>query len=645
MANTSVAQAPTFDQAAVPLILGVTGPREIAADCEAAIQGEIVALCRALRAEFPNTPLVVLSPLVPGADQLAAEAAVEAGERFAVVLPWPDFDCNSDTMRCGALDRFEQLRSKASYTIEMPWAETDDGRKIDAARIAAEPEARDKQYDEVGRYIARHAQILIAVWDQIDRSDSQTQRMVRWHSEGTEAPFSARQGALDATRPSAIYFVSPTIHAGRPERVAGASLERIDIRYPPLSPPTKVKKEEPPYVAEPQSFRDRAWSFTTNLLTRIFVGVNRCFPWVFGRRHTAKDGKSILQVRWRAIDDFNGDARKAAEYVAELKKSRGYLLPAAEAAKLGPCVERLLDAYARADVSALDYQRRSQRVVRRLFFVAALAVAAHETYAHGWHAWYVLAAYPLLLLGGYVWFHRSQRRNYQGRWLDLRALAETLRVQTFWCIAGRPECTADYYLRHFRGELDWIRHAARALFLTSGGHAPAGNLTPAERFERLRTARNNWVVDQLNYFVKKTPLHHRLETAFETAAKSAFLAAMVLSVIHVFLHLATHHMSHGLVLATFACLVTAAFLEEFADLQTYALTARKFEWMADLFAVAEQKLTKALTADGNSGNAITDAERLRQADEVVFELGREALAENADWVVQHRHRPPELLGG
>jgi hypothetical protein len=284
-------------------------------------------------------------------------------------------------------------------------------------------------------------------------------------------------------------------------------------------------------------------------------------------------------------------------------------------------------------------------VVRRLFLLAALAVAAHETYAHGWHAWYVLAAYPLLLLGGYVWFNRSQRKNYQGRWLDLRALAETLRVQIFWRLTERHECTADYYLRHFRGELDWIRHAARALFLTAGGHAATEERSETDPLDRLRTVRNYWVVDQLNYFVKKAPLHHRLEMAFETAARTAFLLAMALSVVHVGLHLATDHMSHGLVLATFGCLVTAAFLEEYADLQTYALTARRFEWMADLFAVAERRMTKLLLDDRSTAPAIADSERVRQAQEVTFELGREALAENADWVVQHRHRPPTLPAG
>jgi hypothetical protein len=98
-------------------------------------------------------------------------------------------------------------------------------------------------------------------------------------------------------------------------------------------------------------------------------------------------------------------------------------------------------------------------------------------------------------------------------------------------------------------------------------------------------------------------------------------------------------MSHGLVLATFGCLVLTAFLEEYADIQAYTLLARRYRWMADLYENASTVL-KRVRAAGNP-----DQHSTLHAQGVLFELGKEALTENADWVVQHRQRPPVLPGG
>jgi len=213
----------------------------------------------------------------------------------------------------------------------------------------------------------------------------------------------------------------------------------------------------------------------------------------------------------------------------------------------------------------------------------------------------------------------------------------------FTGVAGRRGCTADHYLRHFRGELDWIRHAARAAFLSSGGQASSAKLgDAAERPKRLRVVREKWVVDQQRYFLKMAARRTESEIVFDMLARLAFAAAIGVAVLHLLLHFTTDHMSHGLILMTFGFLVAAAFCEEYADVQTFALTSRKYGWMAERYTDADNKLAGVLH-DAGSGRPETE-EELALAQEVLFELGCEALAENADWVVQHRQRPPVLPG-
>jgi hypothetical protein len=267
------------------------------------------------------------------------------------------------------------------------------------------------------------------------------------------------------------------------------------------------------------------------------------------------------------------------------------------------------------------------------------ALASLEIYAHYWHEWPLPLIYLVLLGVTYALYRWSRRRQHQGCWLDDRAFAEALRVQVFWRWAGLSNCVADHYLRHFRGQLDWIRHATRAVFLMSGGHVVEPPITAGEQRERFALVRTHWIQDQHKYFKAKAPFNAELEVCFETAAKLFFYAAIGVTLYLIWHHVQTHHMSHTLVLATFGCLVVAALLEEFAEIQTYALLGRRYGWMTDLFGNALRRMEKLLVG------CSTEPPEVERIYAVIFDLGREALAENADWVIQHRQRPPILPKG
>ena len=73
----------------------------------------------------------------------------------------------------------------------------------------------------------------------------------------------------------------------------------------------------------------------------------------------------------------------------------------------------------------------------------------------------------LLFLGASVfasyWIRKDvEEEDYQNKHQDYRALAEALRIQFFWHVAGVPAKVVDHYLRKQRGALEWIRNALRA---------------------------------------------------------------------------------------------------------------------------------------------------------------------------------------
>jgi len=600
-------------ESGIPLLVGVTGYRRLQEHQVPALRDAIVAVLSSLQGAYPHTPLMLMSPLAAGSDQLVVETALNAGKhstiQVAAVLPWPQHVDLGTTAEADERGHCDRLLSRAAQVVELPLLEG-----VTAEDLKTDPQARDRQYDQAGRYIARHCQILIAVWDGNADANSHTARVVRYHAEGAPAPFTARTGVLDTPEQAAVCRIWPGS--------AQSSVVSPQWTWP-------VFQEEPSTGRSTRSgLQNAGW-----LLRALLVGTHHLWRSP-SRRSRRAPGEHLLKQRWAAIERFNQDVQTLTgrpRFHTNLQASCDYLVDESAAERLPADLQRLRRFYGMADTIASHWQGRTWRTVRLLFLSGLLAVISLETYAHLFAETYGLALYLTFLACGYGLFRWTERIGHQGRWLDARALAEGMRVQVFWRWAQLGDCVADHYLRHFRGELDWIRHALRAINLVSGGHVAL--LTPLDhkrgRFEQIR---QHWIADQNRFFSRSAPDNAELETAYETAARIAFAVAVLTAGIQLWQHAAHHHMSHALVLTTFGFLVIVAFLEEYADVRAYSILARRYRWMAALFATAETRFSELVEKEESASS-------IRQ---LVFELGCEALAENADWVIQHRERPPVL---
>jgi hypothetical protein len=92
--STATESQQEADQAAyldglVPLIVGVTGHRDLVPDEAPAIRALVRSFLVQLRERFPDRPLQLLSPLAEGADRLVADVALELGFALATpIAPW-----------------------------------------------------------------------------------------------------------------------------------------------------------------------------------------------------------------------------------------------------------------------------------------------------------------------------------------------------------------------------------------------------------------------------------------------------------------------------------------------------------------------------------------------------------------------------
>ncbi|HMB95753.1 MAG TPA: hypothetical protein VKK61_06915, partial [Tepidisphaeraceae bacterium] len=222
----------------------------------------------------------------------------------------------------------------------------------------------------------------------------------------------------------------------------------------------------------------------------------------------------------------------------------------------------------------------------------------------------------------YVW---QAGRKYQTHHLDCRALAEGLRVQLFWSIAGVRECVADHYLRKHRGELEWIRSAIRAATINVNCHTTE-NVSPPRAIEIVE---KYWIDSQENFFKRKGESQHhtahRVGLFLHVSLVIGFVAELVKAIVHRHPDAQVPVQLDGAIAAAEALVATAGALKIAVKTLALAEQSKQYERMATIFATARTRLKGG------------------DADQAIFsELGREALTENADWLLLHRQRPLEM---
>lgn len=150
----------------IPLFVGVTGHPDLHLAQVPAITHQLQAFIDELRAQVPSTPIVFLSSLDEGAEQMVASVAADSGCELACVLPLEREAYRAGLRTSSARAEFDRLVA-ASTVLELPERP---GTSMSAEQARA----------SAGHYIARHSTILIALWDGVpSRRPGSTADVVR----------------------------------------------------------------------------------------------------------------------------------------------------------------------------------------------------------------------------------------------------------------------------------------------------------------------------------------------------------------------------------------------------------------------------------------------------------------------------------
>ena len=453
---------------AIPLTIGVTSHRNLVANEIESIRHAVRDFLARMRHEFPHMPLVVVSALAEGGDQLVAEEALAAGARLIAPLPLAREQYAEDFTNAAARARFNAL-CDAAQVIELP--RVAEGNTGTTAPTGHE---RDRHYAQAGVYVSDHCHILLAIWDgKPSALLGGTAQIVRYRLSGERPALAERRRAS-------------------PRSLLGDANERLAYHI--------------------VCSRDQADGAPASPLHPLQA------HWRSGDRNLPGDG--AIPGDFRAMlaraGEFNADADTRSATIATHPGLADNPGPGTDA------IDRLFRA---ADWLAIHFQRRVLLAMRGLYTVAALMAIAFTAYDNLPAQDDMIYVFLLLFaLGGFL-VVVANRRGWHRKYLDYRALAEGLRVQWYWWRIGLPlggdaAFARDNFLQNQDADLGWVRDAMRSAELDCAMRDGAD----AER--EIAVVAREWVGDaqhggQLDYYRRKAAQRartHRFTEAIDAAS-------------------------------------------------------------------------------------------------------------------------------
>ncbi len=589
----------------IPIVIGITGHRDLLEEYREDLERQVENIFINFISQYLNTPIYLLSPLAEGADRLVAKVFLKLCEenkdfegRLVVPLPMDREEYMKDFASQISKDEFNDLISRSDDVFSLPAVEKN---PLD------EQKSRIYQYEQVGEYIARKSHVLIALWDgEKSQNLGGTYKVVQYKltSQGMSRTYMGGQrGVLDSVDTGPVYHVFTPRQRG--------NYGNRDLT------PFLLKK-----YPEPQENSDEADEIYNSIFNKMNI--------------------------------YNNDIINNKEEIDKnMKTSIKYVISDREFISLDERLKDILYRYSSADTLALYYQKKHRRHIRSMFMLGFFTVASFLIYDEIWRHYLWLMAYLLLLcVAAGLYFYNENNRQYQIRYLDYRALAEGLRVEFFWKLVGIQDEAADYYLRRQKGELEWIRNAVR-MSTSTCSFMKNSNLSIEQRKKNYQLIYERWIKDQESFFSKKVTndrdfIRMRID---EKIVKLLFtLNIVIICGIFVFAFLRTPldidieiiknmpisnrslNLDNIVMFSSGFLLMLMSVLQGYHLKKGVAQNFRRYQKMKDFYLAASKKIFTLVAND--------DFEAL---DEVILEVGKEALGENAEWFLIQREQRPEII--
>lgn len=520
---------------ALPLVVAVTGHRDLVQSEVDGIRQRIAEFFDELLQQYPERRLQVMSPLAEGADRIAAVVALDMGLELIAPFPLTKSEYRKDFETAESRAEFDRLCSRAHEILELP----------------ADAENRDRAYAQLGVFLSAHCHILLAIWDgKLGSALGGTGQVVRFHHDSVMAGYvpssiTAQQILVD-DESDLVYHV--VCSRDRPDGEPAPGLNPLDVCW------FTKNIDEPCSESLPEQHR------------RIF----------------------------RRSGEFSRDSQRFSEQI----DSEGWSLLDDTAAHALPHGAETIDRLFRAaDWLAIRYQRRTLLVLRVAHVLAFLMGFLFILYSDLWAENYLMSLFLVLFAIAAAVQYLAKKRGWQRKYLDYRSLAEGLRIQFYWAAAGVMSDSVarfshDNYLQAQDAELGWIRNVMRVAGLESGAN-------PRQSDEGLAFVDKEWIGapgkgGQLHYFLSKLEQRTQHNRSTEWLGRiSLGVSVLVVSLAVLFGESIGSDMTSLLVTIMGVTLLIFGIRHAYAYSTAERELIKQFEFMARIYANARYRLDHA----------------------------------------------------
>ena len=562
------------------LTIGVTGHRDLLADEVPALKKKVRDFFLQLQSDFPDLDLQLITPLAEGSDRLVADVALELGVGLIVPLPMPQADYEQDFSSSAAVDAFRDSLKNARI-IHLRSLGKSPGDSLNL-------EDRKRQYAQMGVFISNHSQVLLALWDGKSSPEvGGTASVVKYHLTAIMPGFSAAEDS-----------------------------------------PNLLADNENDLVYHIVCSRDRPDGQPKNGLSPLQTIWETAQFGLESGEHMPLEYK----IMWNRLQDYGRDR---AKYRSEIKGEGANLLENSPNLELPIGTHAIAEQHRIADWLAIHFQKRISFGLVAIHSIAVLIGLIFIMYSEIDGLDFLVNFFLFAFFAGFVIYKIGEKRQWHRKHLDYRALAEGLRVQFYWSLAGvidvqSAEFAYDNFLQKQDVDLGWIRHVMRNVSLSrSRDNVP-------------QAAWVDWVIEQwvgdeerqsgqLSYYRSK-----ELEKA-RRFRRTTFLGRITLQVgmlIAVLLAIAgtditDTHRQYLLILMGVLPLF-AGVRDAYSHKKAEKELIKQYRFMRGILANARRLLDSSDDVD------------FRRA--VLRALGNAALEEGAEWILMHRERPLEHSG-
>jgi hypothetical protein len=672
----------------IPIILSVTGHRNISNPSDDALIKHLTSYFENLKNGCNNTPIYLLSALAEGADRIAAQAAVKAKISLFAVLPmqiarYEDTFLEEDSKFNELLD--SAVNGKNPYIIPDAKISKEEMEKIEKlGEIEQREEYKRLQFLALGKFLVSNSHMVIALWNGKDsKEEGGTADTVRMAHFGLDwRDLEKYKGSEDeiTERATNIFFLNMVpacpVYWIRVNEAVEKQDANLDADYilqnscpgslfrEPLDVKELLKKEKDTHQNSETTIRSRLSSFfgsfgqVSEKLTfvpepcrKTLLNIDRINEDIV-KKPEEKNSESIQEYANKILENRNHldllpknsdkqESKKGSteeqreDPIEKCKKEEAIEL----ASKLigSHTSDSYCGKFAVADKLALEYQDDSFRNSKIYLVMVTLANLLLSIYLVLSDDILVLISYAVVFLtslGMYYYYVKYTKRKVHTRFIGYRQLAEFMRVKYYWHILGVNETLTHTLYEYLRNPTLPIRDAMKGWSL----ELDQKNTPKLSETEKIKLVRTAWVMNQYTYHVGKKKKNEEEMSRHSRFYLMFTVAAVVSSGIVIF---AGSHLGN-ITLFGFGAVVILNFILAFSNVMAtrevtiqaqhiHGGSAKEIDLKIQMHETAKIKLDRIIYRE-KSDLSFVHEEVCRQ---IYCELGIQCMEECSEWADTH----------